>query len=199
MKTGIKYGILILAAGNSSRLGEPKQLLTYKNNSLLANVVGQASLISETKILVVTGAKKELIQPILVGMNVEFIENPQWETGMGSSIAVGTTAILENCSSLESIIITVCDQPHVSASTFHSLIEAFNKENKGMVASRYENTFGTPVLFGATYFDVLKELKGHEGAKKILQQNLSDTIYIDFPRGIVDIDTKEDYQNLLDQ
>lgn len=199
MKSGVKYSIVILAAGNSSRLGEPKQLLTYKNNSLLSNVVSQASLIAESKILVVTGANKELIQPVLAGMTIEFIENPHWETGIGSSIAVGTMAILKKNSSLECIIITVCDQPHVSAGIFHSLIETFKKENKGIVASRYENTFGPPVLFAAKYFDLLKDLKGNEGAKKIIQQNLSDTVYIDFQEGIVDIDTKEDYRNLLDQ
>jgi molybdenum cofactor cytidylyltransferase len=116
---------------------------------------------------------------------------------MASGIVAGVRKINELDSSLEKIIITVCDQPFVIASIFEQLDQAQLKSGKNIIASKYSNTKGTPVLFTRKYFSHLLKLQGDHGAKKILEVNQEDVAAIDFPKGNIDIDTEKDYKELL--
>ena len=89
------------------------------------------------------------------------------------------------------------DQPFVTADLFNNLIEQKENSDRLIIASSYENTVGTPVLFDRKYFDSLSSLKGSEGAKKLLKQFQDDVATVAFPLGGVDIDTQEDYRKLL--
>ncbi|WP_431241969.1 nucleotidyltransferase family protein [Flavobacterium sp. P21] len=161
-----RIGIVILAAGNSSRLGQPKQLLGYKDSTLLKNTIAEASLVSDAKIIVVTGANNQLIEEELDPSIIKVSFNPDWESGMSSSIVNGLKKILNLYPDCENCIFAVCDQPYVSSLVFENLIEEHHKTRKGITASAYSGTLGTPVLFNKKYFDELLELKGQEGAKK---------------------------------
>lgn len=198
MSTEIKYGIIILAAGNSSRLGEPKQLLSWQNNSLIRNVVEQSQKIPQAIAMVVTGASADLIENELVSQQVFTRHNAAWLTGMASSIKTGVSELLLLYPSLNAVLITVCDQPFLKSSIIHSLIEEYNSTGKNIIASAYNNTLGTPVLFSKKYFTDLQKLQGQEGAKKIIMSHPEDSSSIHFPSGEIDIDTKEDYNKLLD-
>ncbi|WP_394776101.1 NTP transferase domain-containing protein [Flavobacterium sp.] len=190
-------GIVILAAGNSSRLGQPKQLLSYKNTSLLKNTISQASLVQNAVIVVVTGANQELVEKEITTSKTTTIFNPGWESGMSSSISKGLTELLRLYPKIEKCIFAVCDQPFVTTTIFEDLISEHNKTNNGIVASTYSDTLGTPVLFHKKYFNELLELKGQEGAKKIINKFRDDTVSISFEKGNIDIDTEEDYLKLI--
>lgn len=189
--------IIILAGGNSSRLGEPKQLLRYKNKTLLENTIAAASAVPNSVIIVVTGANHELIQKELYSESVIICYNPDWENGMSTSINAGLKKLLTLHPDIQKCIFTVCDQPYLSGAVFEDLLKEYFKIKKGIIASSYSQTLGTPVLFDKKYFDALLELKGQEGAKKIITQFAEDTTSVLFENGAVDIDTVEDYNNLI--
>ena len=192
-----KTGIVILAAGNSSRLGRPKQLLEYKDSTLLKNTVHEASLVPNSTIIVVTGSNTELIESDLNFAPVKTCFNSDWESGLATSIAKGLKELLTLCPDCESCIFAVCDQPHLTTVIFEDLILHYQNNEKGIAASTYSETFGTPVLFNEKYFDELLELEGHEGAKKIISRFMDDVIAVPFEKGNVDIDTIEDYDKLI--
>lgn len=191
-------GIIILAAGNSSRLGYPKQLLFYKDETLLQHIMTEASILPDVVVIVVTGANHELIEKD-IDFKVEIAFNSDWELGMSSSISTGLKKLLESYPEMEKCIFTVCDQPFVSHSIFENLIDKYHKTGKGIVASFYAETLGTPVLFNKKYFNELLNLKGQEGAKKIINRFLDDTASIPFEKGNIDIDTEVDYNKLISE
>lgn len=192
-------GIIILAAGNSSRLGQPKQLLRYKDTTFLEYIIGEASVIKEAAVIVVTGANHELIEKEIDASKIKIAFNPDWESGMSSSINTGLNKALQLFPEIEKCILAVCDQPFVSHSIFENLIAEYHKTKKGIVASAYAETVGTPVLFAKEYFNELLRLKGQEGAKKIINRFLEDTASIPFEKGNIDIDTEEDYNKLISE
>jgi molybdenum cofactor cytidylyltransferase len=195
----IKYGIIILAAGNSSRLGRPKQLLPYHNNSLLRNAVEQSRMIPQSTVLVVTGASRETIESELDSEQVMIRYNADWQTGMASSIKTGVSELMLRYPTLDALVIAVCDQPFLDAGIMNALIAAYTTTDKNIIASAYNDTFGTPVLFSEKYFGALQTLEGQEGAKKIILNHDGDITSVSFPKGGIDIDTDEDYSNLLNQ
>jgi len=193
------YGIIILAAGNSSRLGEPKQLLQFQNKSLIRHVVDAAINAIDSPVLTVSGSNEKLIIDELNFVPIHLIHNPDWQQGMASSIRVGVEELIRINPSIKGIIIAVSDQPFVTAQLFLDLIKKAEANETSIVACSYEDTLGTPVLFPQQYFDSLLALNGAEGAKKLLKKFINDVINIPFPMGGVDIDTKEDYQKLLNR
>lgn len=196
MNTKQKVGVLILAAGNSSRLGEPKQLLLFNNKTLIRNVVDAALNTIPAPVTIVTGAYSDQISQELTAVLVNVIHNPLWEEGMASSIRLGVSHLLSHTASLTGIIVCVSDQPFINAALFQSIIDKANAAPHKIVASQYENILGTPVLFAQKHFEALLALKGAEGAKKILHQFPEDVVSVPFPMGGIDIDTQENYQKL---
>lgn len=188
-----KTGIIILAAGNSSRLGRPKQLLKYKDSTLLKNTISEALKVENAFVIVVTGSNNNLIEKDLDAVETIISYNAQWENGMGTSIAHGISKLLSLNPDCEKCILAVCDQPYVTKSVFENLIQESELNQKGIAASAYSGTLGTPVLFHKKYFSELLELKGKEGAKKIIAKYAEDVISVSFENGNIDIDTEEDY------
>ncbi len=116
---------------------------------------------------------------------------------MASGIVAGISKLLILNYRAEDVIIAVCDQPFVSAKLFQQLSKKKAETGKSIVACAYEDTIGTPVLFGSSFFEALLQLSGQEGAKKLLKFYEADVATIPFPQGSTDIDTTEDYENLL--
>lgn len=191
------YGVLILGAGNSSRMGQPKQLLRYQGRTLIRHMGEEAIAAVDAPVMVVTGANADLVEEALRELPIEVVENDHWEEGMGSSIGIGVAELQLLHPELASIIIMVCDQPFVNAALLKQLIQHQKVTGKGIVGATYENTIGTPVLFGSHYFPALKDLHGQDGVKQILRQSTGDIAIVSFPLGALDIDTADDYQQLL--
>jgi molybdenum cofactor cytidylyltransferase len=147
--------------------------------------------------MIVAGSSAEQVKRKLEGTSISVVVNEQWMDGMGSSISTGIKAMITTFPHLEAVIIMVCDQPYVNAALLRQLIDQHLISHKGIIASAYDNTAGTPVFFHQRYFDDLLALSGQQGAKKILQQSTGDLALVPFPLGVLDIDTAEDYQRLL--
>ncbi|HET6252520.1 MAG TPA: nucleotidyltransferase family protein [Puia sp.] len=188
----LKTGIIILAAGNSSRLGRPKQLLGYRGKTLIGHLVDEAAGAGLHPIVVVTGAVD--LSAALAGRPVEIVGNLRWPEGMASSILAGVSAMMGR--EVDAVIIAACDQPYVSAPLFRELVVAGKEVGKGIAGCYYSGTIGIPVLFYRRYWGELLELTGHEGAKKILRLHEGDLATVSFPGGAIDIDTEEDYARL---
>lgn len=188
-----KTAIIILAAGNSSRLGEPKQLLLYKGKTLLRHTAEEASRVTE-KIMVVTGEENPQITEQITGFH--HIRNENWAEGMASSLKTGLQETLQRFPEAEQFIFTVCDQPFITASVFKALIEKKKTSPKRIVASVYADTLGVPVLFSSLFIQELLSLEGQEGARKLIRQHKEDTDSVPFEKGLWDIDTPEDYKKL---
>ena len=117
---------------------------------------------------------------------------------MASSIVKGLNELLRLNPNVEECILAVCDQPFVTSLVFENLIKEYHKTGKEITASAYSETLGTPVLFHKKYFDELLDLKGQEGAKKLIKKYQNDVVSIPFEKGSIDIDTEEDYNKLFE-
>lgn len=190
--------IVILAAGRSSRLGQPKQLLPFKGKSLLLHIIQTAKKVSD-KIYVILGADSTRIQTDIKSCGAKIVFNEEWEEGMASSIRCGLAVLMSDLPDLESAIFMVCDQPFVTSDLLESLIKEKDLSGKSIIASAYSEIAGTPVLFDGSIFSELMELKGDIGARKIIQKSTYRLATVDFPLGKVDMDTAEDYKKLLAQ
>ena len=183
---------IILAAGESSRLGQPKQNLAFNGQTLLESAVDAALQSQCNPIIVVLGANSDKINSIAATVT---LYNEEWQEGMASSIRTGINKI-NNDLSIGKAIILLCDQPFVSAELLNTMIDKQIETGKPIIACTYSETTGVPVLFDRMFFAELLALKGQEGAKKIIKDHASEIATIPFEQGSVDIDTPEDFEKL---
>ncbi|HEX3385102.1 MAG TPA: nucleotidyltransferase family protein [Mucilaginibacter sp.] len=188
---------IILAAGQSARMGSPKQLLDYHGKTLLQNAIDAAKGANVQTIIVILGANAEKILPHLDINGVCIAENKDWQSGMASSIITAIDAIERIDPSADAVLLMVCDQPFINSSLLNELIAARQRSGKLIAASRYGNTLGVPALFHKNLFNELANLKGDQGARKIIQLYRDSVEIIDFPEGNIDIDTKDEYEKLV--
>jgi len=192
-------GIIILAAGASTRMGEPKQLLRVSGESLLQRVTRIALSTPFRPVIVVLGAHRTEIEPELVGFEVLPVFNPDWSTGMGSSIATGVKHLLHTAKECQEVFVLVGDQPLLDSNHLLTLQERKKQGNVPMAVSRYAATHGVPALFDQSLFGELLELNGAQGAKPLIQKYLEKAIVVDFEVGLLDIDTPEDWAAFLNR
>ena len=190
-------GIIILAAGSSSRFGSPKQNLVYQGKTLLQRAI-QTSLSSGCckGVVVVLGANEELIRENITDQQAPIVFNPDWKQGMSSSIRIGLIELKRLKPLTTSAIFMLCDQPFVDPLLLYQLTEKKAENNYGIVACEYKNILGVPALFDVKYFTELENLKGNEGAKKLISNYPNDVMPVPFALGAIDIDTIEDFEYL---
>jgi molybdenum cofactor cytidylyltransferase len=188
-------GAIILAAGGSTRMGRPKQLLRYEGKTLLRRAVETAVASVCNSIVVVLGA--ELAAGELDQLPITIVDNAAWETGMGSSIRVGVETLARSGDRVESVVIMLCDQPHVTADLIDRLVATHHATGKRIVACQYGKVRGVPALFDSTLFDELACLEPNEGARRVIAAHTNEVATIPFARGSIDVDTPPDYQRLL--
>lgn len=187
----MKTGIILLAAGSSSRLGKPKQLIKIEGKTLIQRAIEEVQMSMAGELVVVLGWNPKLIQAGIQSENIPIVINENWEQGMASSMQAGLR-YFQKQSQLDQVILMLCDQPFVSSSLLDQLIELRGKSDKGIVACSYSNTLGVPALFDQRYFPEMLELNGSDGAKKVILKNKEDVVVWDFPEGAIDLDTEED-------
>jgi molybdenum cofactor cytidylyltransferase len=187
-------GVILLAAGASSRLGSPKQLLDFAGSKLLQHAIDTALASDAMHVVVVLGANAEIIKQELKETTAAIVENDAWKEGMASSIRFGLQTLVKLNPEVEAAVFMVADQPFVTADLLNELMELNKKERHNIVASKYGTTFGTPVLFSKRFFPELMELTGDTGAKSLVRKYQNETAFVPFPKGEIDIDTMEDYE-----
>lgn len=188
--------ILILAAGASTRMGTPKQLLPWKDTTLLGNAIETAKVSLAEEVFVVLGANYKKIR-LTASEEIVLLNNPNWQNGLGTSIAAGVEHITRKMESLDAVLIMLVDQPLISADHLNRLIHSFQENDKYIVATNYGKRAGVPVVFGKKYFEALAKLDGDNGAKKLIDSNRDDTIVLDTGENLTDLDTKLEYERLL--
>ena len=188
-------GLIILAAGESKRLGKPKQNLLFRGKTLLQTAVDAGIESICDPIIIVLGANSDQINKDFRSEKIKVVHNPDWEEGMASSIRSGIDELKKEIE-VDSAIIMLCDQPFVNPGLLNRLISKQKETGKTIVASSYNDTTGVPVLFNRSFFHELLLLQGHQGAKNILKNHGDVTITIPFEMGGIDIDTLEDYERL---
>jgi molybdenum cofactor cytidylyltransferase len=189
-------GAVILAAGESSRFGGPKQLVEFRGKSLIRRITDSAMEAGCSPIVVVIGSDGEKVFRELEGTNVTNIENKSWQQGMGSSIRAGIRHLVENAIDIDAAILLVCDQPAVDAQAIVRLIRLRKRTKKDSIASSYANTLGVPALFARSFFCELLSLGDRAGAKSIILRNRERVVQVPFPEGKTDIDSWSDCEIL---
>ena len=182
---------VILAAGASSRLGRPKQLVLLQGETLLQRTVKAALDAGCGPVRVVLGAAWEESKKNIQDLPVELLFNGGWQEGMASSIRLGLEALPPDA---EAVLLLVCDQPALDAKRLRGLLDAHRLAPEALVACAYGGTRGIPALFPRRLFPGLLALQGDRGAKGLLQG--PDVHLVPFPGGEADVDTPEDLARL---
>lgn len=191
----MNVAVMILAAGQSTRLGSPKQLVPFRGKSLLQHTIDEAKAIGPAELMVILGANHELIMgQINEDPDLLIVHNHLWDEGMASSIRSGIRHMMNR--SYEAVIILVCDQPFVTSSLLEQLVHRFRKDQHHIVAAEYDGIPGTPALFHRSLFEELMQLKGDKGAKQVILRHKDSAGFVGFPNGITDIDTPADVDAL---
>lgn len=190
-------GAVILAAGASTRMGTPKQLLEYRGETLLRRAAHAALKAGCSPVVVVMGAHAELLREELRGLDVLEAKNPHWASGMGSSVRVGVEAVVEADAGVAAVVLMLCDQPFVTSEVVAGLVATYRKSARPIVASQYGGSFGVPALFSKSFLEELARLEDGAGAKQIIQRHLPQVHLLPFPGGETDVDTPEDFARLL--
>ncbi len=190
-------GVILLAAGVSARLGEPKQLLRFRGETLLRRSA-KIALAASNRVIVTLGARIEILRKEIEDLPVVIVENKNWETGMSGSIKVGLKKFLDDADKVKAIIVMVCDQPFVNENLLKKIITKFQETGSPIVACEYQNALGVPALFCKNLFPELLALDAQTGAKQLIKKYHAQTAAISFPEGAFDIDTPADYANLME-
>ncbi len=193
----MNIGIVLLAAGSSSRMGQSKQLLEIDGEQLLLRSTKIALLAAAEKVLVVLGANELAHRKIIQNLPVEIIANENWQKGMGSSLKKGLNELHSTTPELDAALVMVCDQPLLTTQHLNQIIEKFELTKSPVVASFYAGMAGVPALFAKSIFEKLLNVQDKEGAKKIIQLHKELVESVDFPQGSIDLDTPEDYSTFI--
>lgn len=180
---------VILAAGASSRLGQPKQLLQLAGETLLARSVRLAREAGANPVVVVVGHQAARMHEALASAGAIIVINEEWASGMASSIRAGVEAAEQFAPG--NLLLMVCDQPRLEAEHLRALLRAHQNEQQPATASRYAaGMLGVPAVFSRAMFAALKRLDGDRGARQLLQSMPCG--HVEFEQGAVDIDLSED-------
>jgi molybdenum cofactor cytidylyltransferase len=191
-----RVGIIVLAAGASRRMKQPKQLLLFEGKTLLRRAVETAVESDYKPVVVVLGAYFEEIKTEIADLPVEIVFNEDWQSGLSSSLNLGIEKLLRAAPEVGALVVTLADQPFVTAEHLNLLGEKFNRTGKPVIAAEYNQTLGVPALFSRIIFDDFKDLSGDKGAKPIIEKHRESLAAVDLPEAAFDIDTPQDFAGL---
>jgi len=191
----MSVGLIILAAGGSTRLGSPKQLLRYGEETFIRRAANAAVASKCDRVVIVIGSRAQEMRRELEGLPVSIVENPDWQSGMSSSVRVGLAELSRD----DAVLIMLCDQPFVTAAVLDKLIETYHQTGMPIVASDYGTARGVPALFARELYPELASLTADEGARRIIARHPELVATVEFAAGVVDVDTRDEYRRLVGQ
>jgi len=188
---------IIVAAGGSRRLGQPKQLLSYQGETLLNRAIRVVSEAGASPVLAVLGAQFAAISKSIQSRSVIVVHNDRWRQGMGRSIESGMRALALSAPDVEGVLLMGCDQPRLTAEHLRSMMSAFASHGSSAVAaSSYAGVYAVPAVFPRETFSELRALHGDKGARSIIEHAPCPVVGVEFEHGEVDIDSPEDLAKL---
>jgi len=184
---------ILLAAGESKRMGKPKQLMPFGQNTVVEQVIDNLLSSVVNEVIVVVGYRAEEVIKSIVGKPVKIAINPNYQQGMSTSIIAGLNLV---DSRAQAVMLALGDQPLISSQTINRLIAEFYNHDKGIATPAYQGGRGHPIIFAIKYKEKLLELKGDIGGRQIVKDHLNDILEVAVNAGgiITDIDTISDYQ-----
>lgn len=186
MSSHPRLSVIILAAGASRRLGQPKQLVQYKGESLIRRAIQSAESLSPHEILVITGAETEAVQVEVKKTTAQSVHNPDWNNGMGTSIAKGAQSI-DNKS--QGLMIILCDQWRILPEDLQLLVKTWHNDPSQIICSATEDRCGPPVIFPANCVKELSVLTGNHGAHSVLDIHQDLVSRVTLQNAAFDLDT----------
>lgn len=165
----VKVGGILLAAGGSRRFGSPKQLFEFEGKTLLRRAAETLSASKCDPVVVVLGAETERSRTEIGDLS--FVVNKDWESGMSSSIRVGLEALVQTSPQIDAAMITLCDQPNITAEKLDLFIDEFEQSRSPIIAAEYDDVRGVPALFAKELFDQLLNLYGDKGARDLIRNS----------------------------
>jgi molybdenum cofactor cytidylyltransferase len=192
-------GAIVLAAGAATRMGAQKQLLRYRGLTLLEHCVGQALEAQLNPVIVVLGAGAHEVRAAIAAQPVEIVENPAWQSGMGSSLSAGMQRLLNTSANAAAAAVLLADQPRVLAEHLIAMRQLLETGSALAVAAQYSGGLGVPAFFKRELFAALAGLPPEAGARRLLRQSGLHVNAYPLAEAAVDIDTPEDFAQLTNQ
>jgi len=187
---------VVLAAGESTRFGRPKQLLSYHGRSLLRHAVDCAIRGGCEPVFVVLGPRVEDLRPELEETTSRVVVNADWQQGLSTSVRAGVHAV-QQIPAARALLLLTCDQPRITPTVVRDLRRQYEEARSRIVASEYAGAVGVPALFDRSLFAELLVLRGACGARTVLQARAEEVDRVAWPDGALDIDTQKDYDKLV--
>jgi molybdenum cofactor cytidylyltransferase len=199
METGVEklpVAAIVLAAGGSSRMGQPKQLLPIDNRPMVRYVTEAVAASDLEQVIVVTGAHARAVEAALTGLPVELVRNVSWSKGMSSSMRSGLRALRP---AVQAVLVVLGDQPGLTATLLQSLVARYRATRAPIVVPVYRGRRGNPVLFDRALFPELLAVQGDQGGRAIVirHQDRMEHVEVDDPAVVMDVDSPRDYDGLL--
>ena len=188
---------IILAAGASRRLGQPKQLVRFDGETLLERTMRLAREAGVAPVLVVLGANFSSITAAIAFRDAIPVLNDQWELGMASSILAGLDEAETRAPDAGGVLLLACDQPRLTSQHLGGLLKAFREQRQeSIVCSQYAGTKGIPAVFPRSVFVALRALRGDQGARGLFNHAPCPVVALPFAGGEIDIDLPSDLAQL---
>jgi molybdenum cofactor cytidylyltransferase len=184
---------VVLAAGESRRLGRPKQLVQWRGESLITRSVRAAQVVCGQRVVVVLGAHRDAIECELKPLSPVLALNPHWTEGLASSLRAGIAALPPSC---EAALLQSCDQPRVPVRALQALAQCWRENPDHAIASAYANTVGIPAILPTRLFTTLKALSGDKGARVVLRAEGAQLLRLSLPEAAFDVDDEDSLRAL---
>lgn len=192
-RRGARVTGLVLAAGGSRRLGQPKQLLAFRGATLLDHTLGTARDCGFERLLCAVGGSAEEVRARVDLSGVEIVENPDFGGGCSSSIAAALDAVAADC---DTLVLLLGDQPGVRPETVAALLAG--RDHSDYAVCAYDDGRGHPFAFGRAAFAELAGMHGDKAVWKLLERHAPDVVEVPIAGRVpLDVDTWEDYEAVL--
>ena len=195
-----RLAAIVLAAGPSTRLGYPKQLVKVEGEALVRRTASLVLGLEPEVLLVICGHESEKVGSELGGLKLEMIYNHDWKQGMGGSIVAGARALPEG---LDGILVMVCDQWQLEAGEMRLMVEAWRSNPERIRVANWKEgaafVSGPPVIFPGHLLRDLRAMDKRRGARQVIDSNMEIVDFAEVPSAAWDLDRPEDLKLILDQ
>jgi molybdenum cofactor cytidylyltransferase len=190
-----KLGVVLLAAGGSSRMGRPKQLLRIEDEALVTRMARRLIDLEPDSVLVVTGSAAQAVIDQLSGLPLQIVHNPHWEEGMAGSLAVGVKNLAVE---IDGVLIMLCDQWRVGREDLQALVQVWNTDISQITTAYWhddgQQVIGPPAIFPRALFEELTGLKGDRGARAVIEKHREHATFVAMKNARFDLDEPADLE-----
>ncbi len=184
-----RHAAIVLAAGASRRLGEPKQLLEVDGETLLHRAARIALATAPAQTLVVLGAEVATMRSAIADLDVRSVVCDDWQRGQSASLQAGVSALADGS---DGVLVLLCDQVDLDGAHANTLLQAWHADPVRAVASAYAGVIGVPAVLPRGWFADVLRLRGDRGARDLLRQREAEVVKIAAPALARDVDTPRD-------